>query len=249
LNQFINNSAAISTAVFNLCAELQAGAAAPDQNQPVSSDIPTLILNGRFDPATPARWGQQIAANLPNSYYYEFEAVGHGSSLSHPCPNSILLEFLSNPTKSPDTLCMPTMEVSFTLPVNLANLEFMPIEVPDYGILAVAPVDWIPVKPEYYISPDQKIELVIAENQNEPIEDFLAKWNANEIDFTPTYNQINWQVYLVDLTAENIAGHLAVSESDNGFYFVLILGPQDLKDALHENVFLKVLEAFNPLNP
>jgi len=249
LTLFIKTSGTKGSAIFDLCAELQAGTAAADQNQPVSSSIPTLILNGRFDPATPPRWGQQIAENLENSLYYEFEAVGHGPSLSHPCPNQMMLDFLSDPTNKPDNLCMPTMEISFTLPVNLANLEFMPIEVPDYGIQAIAPIGWIPVKPEYYVSPDQKIELVIAENRSEPVEDFLAKWNAGEVTFTPTYNDVNWQVHPIDLSAKNVAGFLAVSESDNGFYFVLIIGPQDLNGALHENIFLKVLQAFYLITP
>ena len=76
------------------------------EDQPVTSDIPTLILSGDFDPITPPSYGQIAAKTLPNSFTYVFPAGGHGQALEGPCQNSIILSFLDNPNQAPDKSCI-----------------------------------------------------------------------------------------------------------------------------------------------
>ena len=60
--------------LFNVCSFWGAGAAAPVQNEPVYSDIPTLILAGQYDHATPPEWADLAAETLTNVFVYKFPA-------------------------------------------------------------------------------------------------------------------------------------------------------------------------------
>jgi len=91
--------------IFRVCEDWSAGAALPVENEPVSSDIPTLVMTGEFDPITPPRWGQQVAAHLSQSYIFEYPRIGHGASFVAGCPREMLLAFLEEPTTSPDNRC------------------------------------------------------------------------------------------------------------------------------------------------
>ncbi|MEJ2759842.1 MAG: alpha/beta fold hydrolase, partial [Anaerolineales bacterium] len=53
---------------------------------PVKSEIPTLILAGRYDPITPPEWAQQVAASLVNAFYVEFPSEGHSLDAISSCP-------------------------------------------------------------------------------------------------------------------------------------------------------------------
>jgi Tol biopolymer transport system component/pimeloyl-ACP methyl ester carboxylesterase len=91
---------------WEVCASWQAGVADPIENQAVVSDIPTLVLSGRYDPVTPPAWGEMAAETLSNSFSYWFPNLGHGAMPSNPCALEIGLQFLDDPTVEPDTSCM-----------------------------------------------------------------------------------------------------------------------------------------------
>jgi pimeloyl-ACP methyl ester carboxylesterase len=71
----------------------------------ISSDIPTLIVSGTLDPATPPSWAAEAAKTLSNSFIFEFENMGHGVIPSDACPMSMALAFVRDPSTSPDDSC------------------------------------------------------------------------------------------------------------------------------------------------
>jgi Tol biopolymer transport system component/pimeloyl-ACP methyl ester carboxylesterase len=89
-----------------VCASWEAGVADPIENQAVVSDIPTLVLSGRYDPVTPPAWGRLAAETVANSFFYEFPNVAHGAMRSNACALEIGLQFLDDPTAEPDTSCL-----------------------------------------------------------------------------------------------------------------------------------------------
>ena len=91
---------------WDVCASWQAGVADPVENEAVVSDIPTLVLSGRYDPVTPPAWGKMAAETLSNSFVYEFPNLAHGAMRSNQCALEIALQFLDDPTVEPDTSCM-----------------------------------------------------------------------------------------------------------------------------------------------
>jgi len=86
------------------------------QKEPVRSSIPTLILQGEYDPVTPPANGMLAAQTLSKSYFFLFPGVGHGvySPISS-CPSDVTNAFWENPTEKPDASCISSMpELVFT---------------------------------------------------------------------------------------------------------------------------------------
>lgn len=95
---------------FTLCRQWGAAPFDPREIEPLQSAIPTLILAGEYDSATPPYFAQQLASHLEQSYYIELPGQGHGSSV-YPggCPAEIARAFLHDPTHSPEVACMAEM--------------------------------------------------------------------------------------------------------------------------------------------
>ena len=79
-------------------------------NTAVSSNIPTLILVGQYDVATPPRWATLTAATLPNSTVVLVPGAGHSLLSSVECTIAITDDFLANPNQAPDTSCLADIE-------------------------------------------------------------------------------------------------------------------------------------------
>jgi len=95
---------------FRTCAAWGAARLSPSIKTPVHSTIPTLILAGQFDPATPPEYGRIAAKTLPNSFFFEFPGVGHNVRPGSPCAHGIMMQFLKTPTRRPDAGCIAQMK-------------------------------------------------------------------------------------------------------------------------------------------
>lgn len=78
----------------------------PIETEPVSSDIPTLVLAGELDPITPPHWGQLAASTLENSSYVMIPGAGHGVTFSSECASRLMQEFVNDPISEPDSSCL-----------------------------------------------------------------------------------------------------------------------------------------------
>lgn len=94
----------------------------PKVDEPVSSDVPTLILAGAFDPITPPLYAREAAKTLSKSYYFEFPAGGHGELTSGECQDSIFLEFINDPNLKPDGSCIAQQKLEFSTPGSVVPL-------------------------------------------------------------------------------------------------------------------------------
>jgi pimeloyl-ACP methyl ester carboxylesterase len=72
--------------------------------EPVTSDIPTIVLSGTYDPVTPTPGGAQVAEAL-GAPFVTFDGFGHGVWSESECGTSITLAFLADPTSEVDTSC------------------------------------------------------------------------------------------------------------------------------------------------
>lgn len=98
---------------------LGAPAARPSDNEAVTSDLPTLILTGSYDPVTPPAYGQLAAASLGRSFLFEFPGIGHDVLGNDPCANQVAEDFLAAPETPPATACLQQPEpLGFYGPVN-----------------------------------------------------------------------------------------------------------------------------------
>ena len=89
-----------------VCPLWGAGAADAIENEPVTSDIPTLVLAGLYDPITPPAWARAAMAGLPNGFLVEFAGIGHGVVDNESCADDVVGDFLDRPDERPTPSCL-----------------------------------------------------------------------------------------------------------------------------------------------
>ena len=98
-----------------ICDAFNVEQATLQENQPVLSDVPTLILSGEYDPVTPPRWAKQVRDNLSNSLYIELPHSGHGASGSVGCGQSLIIDFFStHDINTLDSSCIDDLIMVFS---------------------------------------------------------------------------------------------------------------------------------------
>jgi pimeloyl-ACP methyl ester carboxylesterase len=105
--------------VAKVCAILQADLKPPFVYQ--NLEIPTLVLNGAYDPVTPQPYGEAVARNLKSAYVYTFPGLGHGSFFPPPgmpatdCVIQIATDFLAKPRQAPNSSCLTQIKPLFVV--------------------------------------------------------------------------------------------------------------------------------------
>ena len=61
--------------------------------EPVTSDVPALVLSGDLDPVTPPGWGESVAQHLTNARHITVPATGHGV-IGTPCGQDLIRHFI-----------------------------------------------------------------------------------------------------------------------------------------------------------
>ncbi len=101
---------------FTVCDFWDSGSAPAFENEPVTSDVPTLVLSGEFDPITPPAWGQAAADHLSRSQHLVFPNAGHSVLDSGECAVGLIRSFLNDPLAELDTDCVEASTVEFYVP-------------------------------------------------------------------------------------------------------------------------------------
>lgn len=101
---------------FHTCEVWNVGTADSYVNAAVISDIPTLVLVGEFDTATPPVWGELTVETLSNGILVEIPGGGHSLVSSNGCAISLMDAFFAQPNNL-DTSCVNGIEpLLFELP-------------------------------------------------------------------------------------------------------------------------------------
>jgi cyclophilin family peptidyl-prolyl cis-trans isomerase/pimeloyl-ACP methyl ester carboxylesterase len=100
--------------IFTICAQWPTKPANPIDHQPVTSDIPTLVLASGNDPVTPPAFSQMTAQTLSHGFYVEVPGIGH-SVLSNggTCALNVIERFFTAPTRRPNTDCTSALGVTY----------------------------------------------------------------------------------------------------------------------------------------
>jgi pimeloyl-ACP methyl ester carboxylesterase len=107
------------------CAQWDVPVLPGEVNNPVESDIPTLLLSGLFDPITPPQFAEMAQETLPNSYNFVLPTGGHGVAFAvDDCIDRIVDDFLDDPLTEPSSGCLNRVE-----PIEFAadNAKTVPI--------------------------------------------------------------------------------------------------------------------------
>ncbi len=101
-------------ALPDICSVWKVKPAARIENQPVKSNVPTLILAAEFDAYTPPAWGKAAGRNIKNSFFFEIPWAGHGPGFSVPCVHNMIAEFIADPHMPPSSDCVTKTRTQFT---------------------------------------------------------------------------------------------------------------------------------------
>jgi pimeloyl-ACP methyl ester carboxylesterase len=81
-------------------------------HEPVSSDVPVLLLSGELDPVTPPEYAESVAEHFPNSRHLVASGQGHIIT-TRGCTGKLVSEFIINASSAElDTECMSRMKAS-----------------------------------------------------------------------------------------------------------------------------------------
>jgi len=78
---------------LDACASWPKGTVPDGFYELVTADVPVLLLSGRYDPATPVRWGRQVAEALPNSLHIVMPGISHAPFPE--CARDIMTQFVA----------------------------------------------------------------------------------------------------------------------------------------------------------
>jgi pimeloyl-ACP methyl ester carboxylesterase len=108
---------------LDLCALGDFPAPPPVENEPLHSQVPTLLLSGEFDATTPPRYAEQAAATLDNAFVYTFPRATHATMFIGDCFFDVLLDFLDDPTTAPDISCLQERAKDFPWSATLPAVD------------------------------------------------------------------------------------------------------------------------------
>ena len=241
---------------FKVCAGWDSGQADALENEPVTSDIPTLVMAGEFDPITPPAWGRQAAETLPGGYFFEYPGVGHGASVVAGCPRDMLVAFLNDPAVAPDDACIGEMDLpKFVLPAEPGKVvELEPFTNDAMGISGLAPVGWSEVGPGVFSRGNSALDVavLIAQASPDSAQDLLntltgqlglaeAPQSVGEREA----NDLVWTLYAVEVQAVSV--DFALAESEGLALIVVLQSAPGEQNELYEAVFLPAVDALAPL--
>jgi pimeloyl-ACP methyl ester carboxylesterase len=246
---------AIEYGIFGICENWPVEEADPSFKDPLVSDIPTLILEGELDPVTPPEYGQLVASRLSNAYFFEFPGFGHAGESTSECALNITAAFIEDPTARPDGACIAEMPgLAFDVPREAPELVLEPFADEERGFSGLVPAGWTESVPLNYQRGQSALDpTTLVQDATDASKDELFNVLASQLGFdasmksvaTAEVGNFTWDFYEFQVRAYPV--DLALTEDGGKAYFVLLVSPEDERDALYEQVFLPVVEALGPV--
>jgi pimeloyl-ACP methyl ester carboxylesterase len=108
---------ALSQMMADLCRNWPVASASIQVKDPVSSTVPTLILQGAYDRRTPVFMGERAARELENSTYVLVPQSGHEVwTYAGDCVGQIAGAFIQDPNADLDLSCLAARQPQWVLP-------------------------------------------------------------------------------------------------------------------------------------
>lgn len=250
----------LGTMLFDLCELWGSDSPAPGENDAVHSDIPTLLITGKFDPTTPPFLAEQVQQGLTQSYLVTFTSQAHVPSLTDTsgCSQVIINSFLENPTSKPDTTCLQADDrISFTLPyTGDPPLTMIQINIRQYGINAKIPSGWTNLGEGFFGRSSSLVDRTVIGIQKSQVSEtqwknwLVTEFNPYGVDNPPTQydvrsiNSLKWNLYKT--TSDGLPVEIAFATSGTHTIMVLLMSHPDEHQSLYETVFLPVLDSLEP---
>ncbi|MGD9093506.1 MAG: alpha/beta fold hydrolase, partial [Anaerolineales bacterium] len=237
--------------IFGICENWPVEEVDPSFKEPLVSDIPTLILEGEFDPVTPSEYGQVVAKHLENSYFFEFPGIGHNITVASECARQITGDFIEDPTQSPNAACIDEMPgIVFDLPSETSEIVLEIYIDENRGFKGLIPSGWEELAPANLLRGSSALDpaYFVLEAQPGNARDMIANLAA-QLELDPDLEPIsiaelgNFNWYFYSFERRGYPADLALTEEAGKVFFVFLLSPQDEHTTLYEGLFLPAVEA------
>ena len=226
------------------------------ENDVVASDIPSLIIEGSYDPATPPYFGQQVAEKLPNSFYFEFPNQGHvpTASDSTGCAMEIVLAFLKNPAVEPDRTCLNELpKVKYLVPYT--GDPVLKLDEQDlFGVTVDVPKDWHFTFDGFFVRGESPFDItqvgaLRASISAQELKDYfsLSAYGYRGLDGAPIEagmrkaNGYSWKLYTA--TSNGRPVDIAMADDGGTSLIIMMFSHPDEHDALYRTVFLPMVDS------
>lgn len=114
---------ATNAANMALCAQWPGRSVDARDASPLQTRVPLLVIGGEYDPGSPPRYAETIAAASEHGYAFVVPEAGHAALISaDPCANGIVYSFLNDPLRAPASACLKnTRHPGFSLRAALSR--------------------------------------------------------------------------------------------------------------------------------
>ncbi len=251
----------LDEAIYKLCQVWDVAPLLPGENDPVISDIPTLIFAGEYDLVTPPAFAHQLAAHLTHNYIAEIPNQGHAPSATElsDCPTELISAFLQDPNTSPNFACIEENKtIEFSVPYNINTpLTLEPVTIDQYQIKALVPANWSAASFGFYnrnglfgdvtqigiqkadVTEDEWITwLTVNFRSNQGLDQPAIKHDQRQA------NGLKWNLY--QATSHGYPVDIAFAKSGKQTLMVLLFSHTDEHEALYNTVFLPAIDSTTP---
>ena len=238
---------------FDTCALWDVRPSLAVENEPVRSDIPTLILAGEFDPITAPSLGMAVAANLSNATFIEFPSVGHGVLNEGECGESVVNAFLDG-EDAPDASCASERPgPAWVTPFD--DITLTPADSP-FGVRIMEPEGWEPIENQpgrfyrHEIAGPVLIQTVVP---GATVDQFMEQQILSIPGIEPeelapvSAGDFTWRVVLIEIDGrlQVIAGAQALPGSGvTGVLVAAVIGFPYQREAILDGLLYPTLEVF-----
>jgi len=244
--------------IYDMCGLWDTKPPVPGENDPVNSDIPTLIFAGRYDSTTPPAFAHQLAGHLTHSYIAEIPNQGHAPSATgiSDCPTKLISAFLQDPNVAPDLTCVREIQpIKFFVPYDVnAPLVLEPATIEQYRINTQIPSGWSKADFGFYNRSGFWGDMTQIGIQRAAVsESEWLTWLSTNFRGTQGFDQpavkdgerqangLTWSIYKT--SSQGFPVEIALASSGDQMLMILLLSSQDEHDALYETAFLPIIDS------
>jgi len=244
--------------IYDLCQLWGVELPAQGENDPVKSDIPTLIFAGKYDSVTPTSFAHQLSSHLGKSYLVEMPSQGHAPTVTgiSDCPTKIISAFLTSPGISPALDCVnESNKIKFVVPYNSGTpLTLEAVSIDQYQVVTRIPAGWSAAQFGFYsrnrLFGDvtqigvQRAAVSEAEWANWLLTKFSGDQGFDQAAIKHdqrTANGLTWSIYTTSARGNPV--DIAFAKLGNETLMVLLISHKDEREALYNTVFLPIVDA------
>ena len=218
------------------------------------ADIPTLILSGAMDPATPPQYAAHVAGELKTAYAYTLPDAAHNVMLDSPtnCALNMAVAFLADPSQTPDSSCVKDLKPVFARRVTpLDEMTFEPRTVIT-GVTASVPISFTdPQGTGLYSDPADpinaptglvKFAVVAADTADAAL---ASLKDSTVIAEDQEIGNYRWKIVESSILMKGIIARGAATALPDGEHYLTIMlgGPENSADAIFATLLEPILSS------